>query len=189
MTQTQTYDRHPGPVGLDGKDVDGKIPWVETDPRRAPVRNDVINALEAALCPAVLWIAYFSAYYEMRPAAIAATIVALAAFVVTFVVSWARMTTARRLRATVRTPRTRTRAALFMALGVGIAATFTGRQGFSGEIFQIALGLAAAAFAALTFLVLERFAIGVPAAPRRAQPEYWPYPWTTEGANDRYDPE
>lgn len=173
MTQTSGHVRGGFVLGSDDREVESKIPWLETDARRAPLRNDVISALEGGLGPALFWFAFFRSYYEPRTAAIAATIVAIATFGVTFVVSWARMTTARRWGATQRSPRTRARAALVMAVVVGVCATLTPPGGFSGDSFDLALGLVAGAFAGAVLLVLETFAVDVPAVPPRRRREYW----------------
>jgi amino acid transporter len=142
---------------------ESQISWVDADPRRAPLRNDLVTALEVALAPAVFWFIFFTPYYALRTAVIAATIVTLITFGIAFVVTWGRMASARRRGATLRSPRRRLPVALGVSVVLGVATISTSASGYPDTSIQVMLGLGAGLFAGLLLLALERFAVNVPA--------------------------
>jgi hypothetical protein len=150
-----------GPGSSKGDDY--VIPWMETDPRRAPLRNDVVTALQVGLSFAVFWFIFFTGYYPVRGAIGATIVMMLLTFGVSFTVTWARMASARRRRATTRGAR----AKLYLAIAIGIAVTvltvLTGATAYPERTFLILLGAIAGLTAAVILLTLETYAVNVPA--------------------------
>ena len=147
---------------------DTQIPWLETDPRRAPLRNDLVTALQFALSPVVFWFIFFDAnYHDIRTDVDATVIAMLIAFGASFVVTWGRMTSARRHRPTTRSPRSKVRLALFVGMVVGVMTFLASETTYPDRSLDAALALAAAIGAGVILLALERLAVSIPAAERR----------------------
>jgi len=160
MTQARSHVQPPSlDLGADEKE----IPWAETDPRRAPLRNDLVTALQVALCPAIFWFILFIASYDARTAVDATLIAMLITFGTAFVVTWARMTTARRRRATLRSPRRKASVALWVGVVAGVATLSNSAVTYPDRTIEFLLGLCAGISAGLILLALERFAVSVPA--------------------------
>jgi hypothetical protein len=150
----------------DDPDEYSRIPWVDTDPRRAPLRNDVISALQVGLSPSVFFFIFFTGYYPLR-GAVAATLVMVAiATFVAFAFKWARMASARRRGATIRSPRRKLWVAAVVAIVIGVATVFTSGDFYTDRVTQLLLALAAGLSAAVILLVLESYAVSVPALPK-----------------------
>jgi hypothetical protein len=153
------------PAHLDEHADESRVPWVDTDPRRAPLRNDVISALQVGLCPVVFWFVFFTGYYPFR-GAVAATVVMVAmAFFVSFVIKWARMASARKRGATLRSARRKLPFAVGAAIVIGVATVFTSGDYYTDPMTQLLLALAAGAAADVILLVLESYAVSVAALP------------------------
>lgn len=145
-------------------DDDLPISWLNADPRRAPVRNDVINGLEAGLCPLPFWFVLFGLYYDF-PASVRATVlIGVISFFVVFILSWARMTTARHSRACIRSPRTRTKPALLGSVAVALVTVYASPSRSANVTFDVAIALLLGVAAVLIALSLEQFAVSIPAA-------------------------
>ena len=160
MTQARGRIMH---RGFDTEFEDGQIPWLETDPRRAPLRNDLVTALQAGLSPVVFWYILFTGSYDLRTAADATVIAMLITFGVSFVVTWARMASARRRRATLRSPRSKASLALVVSVILGYATITTSAAAYPDKPVEILLGLCAGLSAGVILLALERYAVTVPA--------------------------
>jgi hypothetical protein len=147
------------------------IPWDETDPARAPLRNDVITALQAGLSPTLFFFVFFIGYYELRMA-VGATIVMMLIWAgVTFIFTWGRMKSARRRGPTTRGVRGKLRFAVIFGAILGVLTVLTGLSSFSDKTLLIAVGAAAGISAAVILLVLESYAVDVPASDREYEKE------------------
>jgi hypothetical protein len=157
-----------GDQDLGAEPEDREIPWLETDGRRAPLRNDLVTALQFALSPVVFWFIFFdAAYHDIRTDVDATVIAMLIAFGASFIVTWGRMASARRHRATTRSPRSKARLAVVVGLGVGVATLLASEPTYPDRAIDAALAVTAAVSAGVILLVLESFALSIPAAERR----------------------
>lgn len=169
MTRVRGRDGDPD---LDAEPEDSQIPWLETDGRRAPLRNDFVTALQFALSPVVFWFIFFdAAYHDVRTDVDATVIAMLISFGASFVVTWGRMASARRHRPTTRSPRSKARLALLVGTGVGVATLLASETTYPDRSTDAALALTAAISAGVILLVLESFAVSIPAAERRPRPK------------------
>jgi hypothetical protein len=156
-------------VRLDTKsDSDREIPWIETDPRRAPIRNDLVTALQVALAPALFWYVFFTGAYDPATAVDATAFVMLMIFPVSFIVTWARMASARRALPTIRGPRSKLRLALFIGVLFAVLSGVASLPTYQERTFGVALSVCVGISAAVIVLVLETYAVDVP----RADPMY-----------------
>ena len=150
--------------GFEGEDNGSFIAWVNTDPRRAPLRNDTINALQIALPVGFVWLVFISGHDQLVGAVIGAAAIGFVFFALGFVFSWAQMITARRRGPTVRSLRSKLGLALVDGAAIGTVALTVVTHGNPARGTDFAVALAAAVVAVLIVLGLERFAFDVPAA-------------------------
>ena len=169
MTQARQGLRIPSLHRGAADDSDEQIPWLDTDPKRAPLRNDVVSALQVALCPIVFWFVFMTPNYNSASgAAVAASVAMVLIFGAAFTYTWARMASARRRSATLRSPRAKVSLALRLGLVIGVATIWTSTAGFADRPVQFLLGVVAGVSAFVILLALESFAVSVPAAERPA---------------------
>ena len=172
MTQAQQGHIR-GRMGIaPGKADDRMIPWVETDPARAPLRNDVISALQTALAPVLFWFVFFTGYYPTRTAVGATVVMMLIVFGVAFTFKWARMASARTARETLRSPRRKLTLAVVSGLFIGAVTVWVAGSTYPDRTVQFLLGVAAGACVAVVILALERFALSVPPVERPVRSPY-----------------